>query len=951
MHEEELMREESIDILLQENDEEALQHYGTPRHSGRYPWGSGEDPYQHESWYNRYRELAAPDPKTGKKRTETQIAAAMGISTTKLRALRKAAVEEDLAARRSYVRRLYDKGMSKTAIAEKTGWNESQIRALLNAVEVAKEDRAQGTANRLLKMAKEKQFIDIGEGVEREMGVSKETLKAALALLEKEGYTTVTTDIQQAGNADNYTTVKVLVPSGTTRKDVWENIDKIQSFVDYSEDGGKTWETIKKPTTLDRDRVLVRYLETGGAEKDGTIELRPGVNDLTLGDKDYAQVRIMVDGGKEGLGYMKGMAFYSNDIPAGYDVVYNVSKKDGATFYKVFKVPKVNNDGKSKIENDKPTEAITDKDIDWDNAFGALIKGKGEGQNFYLDANGKEQLSPINIIKAEGDWNHYQKKLASQFLSKQSKQLIKQQLELSIAEKADEFDEYMHIDNAIIRNRFLKDFADQCDSDAVKLKAAACPGQTNKVILPINSLKDTEVYAPDYADGTQVALVRYPHAGRFEIPMCTVNNRNKEGKDILGNAPDAIGINTKVAARLSGADFDGDTVVVIPQSSKVKVLSDKPLKGLVGWADKMGDLYPEYPGMKVMTDSVKQKQMGIITNLITDMSFQNATPSELERAVKQSMIVIDAQKHRLNWKQSEKDLGIDALKQKYQPKEDYDESGKYGGASTLISRSKSEVRVDKRDRFYDIDPVTGERVWQPAKNSSYPVTDKKTGEVTWKKRQQKSDQMTEARDARELSSGHPVEEAYAEYANALKQMANKARLETLKEVKYDAPSKELKKQYATELASIDAKLDRAAKNAPRERIAQVEAAAYIRKKTTENPYLKEKEYKDDLKKLKQQSIAEARAKNGASKKEVFIELTPKEWEAVNKKAVSKTKLVQVTKNMDKDYLVKSVIPKQTTELSQAKVNRIKALSNSGNTISEIANVLGISPSTVSKYLK
>lgn len=951
MHEEELMREESIDILLQEMDEEALLHYGTPRHSGRYPWGSGEDPYQHESWYNRYRELAAPDPKTGKKRTETQIAAEMGISTTELRSRRKAAVEADLAARRSYVRRLYDKGMSKAAIAEKTGWNESQIRALLNAVEVAKENRAQGTADRLLKMVREKQFIDIGEGVEREMGVSKETLKAALTLLEKEGYTTVTTDIQQAGNADNYTTVKVLVPAGTTRKDVWQNIDKIQSFTDYSVDGGKTWESLKKPETLSRDRVLVRYLETGGAEKDGTIELRRGVDDLTLGDKDYAQVRIMVDGGKEGLGYMKGMAYYTDDIPAGYDVVYNVSKKDGASFYKTFKVPKVNNEGKSKIEDDKPTEPITDADIDWDNAFGALIKGKGEGQHTYIDSDGQERLSPINIIKAEGDWNHYQKKLSAQFLSKQSKQLIKQQLDLSIAEKADEFDEYMQIDNPIIRNRFLKDFADQCDSDAVKLKAAACPGQTNKVILPINSLKDDEVYAPDYKDGTQVALIRYPHAGRFEIPMCTVNNRNKEGKDILGNAPDAIGLNTNVAARLSGADFDGDTVVVIPQSAKVKVLSQKPLKGLEGWADKMGDLYPEYPGMKVMNDSTKQKQMGIITNLITDMTFQDATPSELERAVKQSMIVIDAQKHRLNWKQSEIDLGIDALKQKYQPKADFEETGKYGGAATLISRSKSEVRVDKRDRFYDIDPDTGERVWRPAKNDSYPQVDKKTGEVVWKKRQMKSDQMTEAKDARELSSGHPVEEAYAEYANALKKMANQARLETLKDVKYDPPSKELKQQYAAELASIDMKLDKAAKNAPRERIAQVEAAAYIRKKTTENPYLKEKEYKDDLKKLKQQSIAEARAKNGASKKDVFIELTPKEWEAVNKRALSKTKLVQVTKNMDKDYIVKSVIPKQTKELSPSKVNRIQALSNSGNTISEIANVLGISPATVSKYLK
>lgn len=950
MYEEELTREESNDILLQEFDpnDEFCAHYGTPRHSGRYPWGSGEDPYQHESWYSRY--LDAKTGPNGEKRTETQIAEAMGISTTELRARRKAAVEADLAARRSYVARCLDKGMSVTAIAEKTGWNESQVRALRDAKQKDRVDRARGTADRLIVAMRNKEFIDIGEGVEREMGVSKETLKAALSLLADEGYVTLKTEVQQANNPKNYTTVKVLAPEGTTRKEVWENIDKIQPFTDYTNDGGKSWEALQKPSLLDRDRVYVRYLEEGGGDKDGTIELRKGVNDLTLGDKSYAQVRIMVDGGKEGLGYMKGMAFYSDDIPAGYDVVYNVSKGEGASFYKTFKPPKTTKEGSTKIEDGKPKEPITDEDISWDNAFGAVIKGKGEGQHTYIDINGNEQLSPVNIIKAEGDWNHYQKKLASQFLSKQSAQLIKQQLDLSIADKADEMDEYMKIENPIIRNRFLKDFADQCDSDAVKLKAAAVPGQTNKVILPINSLKDNEIYAPDYKDGLQVALVRYPHAGRFEIPMLTVNNRNKEGKDILGNAPDAVGINKNVAALLSGADFDGDTVVVLPQSAKVKVLSQKPLKGLEGWADKMGDLYPEYKGMKIMSDSDKQKQMGIITNLITDMTFQNASPSELERAVKQSMIVIDAQKHRLNWKQSEIDLGIDALKEKYQPKSNYDETGKYGGAGTLISRAKSTVYVDQRDRFYTTDPVTGERVWKYT-GKAYPKTDKKTGETVWVKYRQESDQMTEAHDARELSSGHPVEEAYAAYANALKGMANKARLETLKSVEYKTPTTELKREYAEELKSIDNKLDKALRNAPKERAAQVEAAAYIRRKTSENPELKTKEYKDDLKKLRQISIAEARNKYGASKKEVFIELTPKEWEAVNKGAVSKTKLESVTRNMDKDYLVKSVIPKTTTQLSQAKINRIKALSNSGNTIAEIANVLGISSTTVSNYLK
>ena len=29
-----------------EEMKDILMHYGTPRHSGRYPWGSGENPYQ-----------------------------------------------------------------------------------------------------------------------------------------------------------------------------------------------------------------------------------------------------------------------------------------------------------------------------------------------------------------------------------------------------------------------------------------------------------------------------------------------------------------------------------------------------------------------------------------------------------------------------------------------------------------------------------------------------------------------------------------------------------------------------------------------------------------------------------------------------------------------------------------------------------------------------------------
>ena len=54
-----------------------------------------------------------------------------------------------------------------------------------------------------------------------------------------------------------------------------------------------------------------------------------------------------------------------------------------------------------------------------------------------------------------------------------------------------------------------------------------------------------------------------------------------------------------------------------------------------------------------------------------------------------SMVVIDAEKHKLDYKQSEIDNNISSLKKKYQGT--YDKEGRYReGAATLISRAKSQ---------------------------------------------------------------------------------------------------------------------------------------------------------------------------------------------------------------------------------------------------------------------
>ena len=179
----------------------------------------------------------------------------------------------------------------------------------------------------------------------------------------------------------------------------------------------------------------------------------------------------------------------------------------------------------------------------------------------------------------ESDWNKWSKNLPSQFLSKQSDKLIRTQLELTQSNRRSELDDIKALNNPVVRKHMLMKYADSADAAAVHLKAAALARQKTHVLLAVPEMKSTEVYAPNFKNGERVVLVRFPHAGNFEIPELVVNNRHKEAKDLVGPAQSAIGINAKVAERLSGADFDGDTVLVIPNNSGA-VKTSKPLKDL-----------------------------------------------------------------------------------------------------------------------------------------------------------------------------------------------------------------------------------------------------------------------------------------------------------------------------------------------------------------------------------
>lgn len=890
-------------------EEDILMHYGVKRRSGRYPWGSGDNPYQHGGdFLARVEELQ----RLGK--TEKQIADELHLSTTDLRMQVRVAKHERRALQADRARSLREDGKTLDEIASILGYaNDSSVRALLNENTAANKNKAQATTEILKKELAEKGAIDVGTGVERQLGVSTGVLQEALFILETEGYNRYGVGVPQVNDPKKRTITPVISVPEIDQREVYQNLDLVKSVGDYhSTDGGESWDKREYPASIDSSRVKILYGDEGGALKDGVIEIRRGVADLDLGDSHYAQVRILVDG----THYLKGMAMYSDDMPDGADIVFNTNKHTGTPKMDVLK----------KIQDDP------------DNPFGALIKANG--QSHYIDADGNEKLSAINKLKEEGDWDKMSKNLSSQFLSKQPIQLIKKQLDLTYADAADEFSEICSLNNPTVKRKLLLDFADECDSAAVHLKAAALPRQSTQVILPLNAMKETEIFAPNYRDGEKVVLIRYPHGGTFEIPELTVNNKNPTAVSVLGkNIRDAVGINPKVAERLSGADFDGDQVVVIPTGGRVKIQSTPALKDLKDFDPKTDYSTEGKTGVRLLAKgAATQRQMGEISNLITDMTLKGATEPEIARAVKHSMVVIDAAKHKLDYRQSEKDNGIAELKKKYQGFDD--ETGHHGGASTLLSRRKQDVEVPERQGSGVIDPLTGKIVY---KESGRTYVDPRTGKTVAATTKVK--RILAVDDVRSMSSGTLQEEAYADYANKMKDLANKARLEykatpTLKR------SASAAKAFEPEVNRLMAALKVAQLNAPLEREAQRIANARVKAKVQANNITD----KDEISKIRRAAISDARNSTGASGKRTRITISDGEWTAIQSGAISDTTLSEILRYAEPKTVRERATPRRTTQLSDARISRIKAMANSGHTNAEIAEALGISTSAVSKYL-
>lgn len=895
-----------------------LEHYGTKRHSGRYPWGSGDNPYQHSGdFLSRVEELKK------KGLSEKEILETINDSLpdeykmglTEFRTARQKAGHDRKALEYDQIRALKDDGLGWKEIGDKLGMSESSVRSKYNNAIGEKASQAEKIAATLKEEVDKKGMIDISEGANQVLGVSESKLDEAAYILEAEhGYQRYGVGIRQPTNVRQQTNITVLAKPEFDQKYAYQHQDQIDSLGDYhSDDGGETFTKLQRPSSLDSSRVAIRYGDEGGLDKDGVMEIRRGVPDLDLGKSHYAQVRILVDGDH----YLKGMAVYSDDLPDGVDVMFNTNKPSGTPKMKVLKEAKA----------------------DPDNPFGAAIKANG--QSMYIGEDGKEHLSPINKLKEEGDWDTMSRNVSSQFLSKQPKKLIENQLNLTVADYKAQYDEIMRYDNPTVKKKLLNDFADTVEGTSMTLKASAFPGQSTKVILPINKIKETEAYCPTYENGTRLALIRYPHAGTFEIPIVTVNNKNVSGKRNLGAIQDAIGINAKVAERLSGADFDGDTVMAIPVTDKVNIKSTRALKALEGFDPKTAYAVPEGNpnNVRLMKKEEKQREMGVISNLITDMTLRGADEDELARAVKHSMVVIDAEKHKLDYKRSERENGIPELKQKWQIRVDEEGATHYGGASTLLSRRKQTVRVPERRGSVRVDKETGEYIY---KESGRTFTDPKTGKE--RKAEDTVSLISETKDARTLSSGTIQENLYADFSNKLKAMANQARKEAVN-MKGIQRNPEAAKTYAPEVASLKEKYNNMIANKPKERKAMLIANANIKAKIQEqglDPTIDKKE----IKKISSVEMQRARDSVGASGCKSKITFTDREWEAVQAGAISDNMLTKFLNSSDSDEIVKRAMPKNVTVMTSAKMSKANAMLRSGYSYAEIAKACGVPESTV-----
>ena len=955
---------DDLSQLSEEGREIILKHYGVKRRSGRYPW----DPLLHLP--KNYKFIEERDELKKRGFSDNEIAKHMGLSTTVYRSKVTIAKEELKQYNMQRIAKLQSEGMIIDDIAKTIGTTGQTVRNYIDEMNNPnKSSRAQrvqteAVADSLKDAVKRSKYVDVGKGVEVQMGISKEKLKAGLnALVESGEYEVHSLRIAQVTDKNNSTPVKVLTEAGVERRDIYKNMDKIRPVQEFALDGdARMFQQMERPKSIGWDRVYIRYAipegqkghgtNDDGSTMDGAMFLRPGVKDLNLGKASYAQVRIAVGD----THYLKGMALYGTEemfknVPKGTDIIFNTNKTKDKAPEDVLKPLKKNPEGGAPIDGPNPFGATVKRQNTLVDSKGNVVYKKG-----VTDRNGNKvaEIGSVNIVNEEGDWASWSKTLSSQFLSKQPTTVVHERLKATIKQIDDEYASIQKVNNPVIKKQLLDSFSSDLESKQVHMKAAAPKGFQGHVILPVPDMKENEIYAPNYKNGERVVLVRYPHGGRFEMPELTVNNNSVARKMISKNSPDAVGIHPKVAAKMSGADFDGDTAYLIP-NNKGKFKTANSLKELANFDPNM---YQDKPGtFKPMDKKFQQTTMGVVSNLITDMTLQGAPTSEIARAVKHSMVVIDAEKHKLNYKRSAEENGIDALMKRYMSHIDrikYGELERYNpknrkidkvidpavlkkdltpekewiSASTIISRHKQKVITD------------GYQVEIPDPKSSSGKT-----KMVWRnKKETFVVNMVEDANIFLGPNATKTEHHYADYVNELKAYKKKVDAESAG-IKMPARDPKAAKIYAEEVLSMkdkvnDVKVNRI-KERQAQRMAEVASKAEIARRS-EDEVLK----KEDISRIKQQALNKARSQVGSARNPVKI--TDDEWDAIQANAVSGTLLKELVSFMDDSQLKALATPRPNTVMTESRKNKAKALLANGYTISQVAEALGVSPSTIGK---
>jgi hypothetical protein len=184
-----------------------------------------------------------------------------------------------------------------------------------------------------------------------------------------------------------------------------------------------------------------------------------------------------------------------------------------------------------------------------------------------------------------------------------------------------------------------------------------------------------------------------------------------------------------------------------------------------------------------------------------------------------------------------------------------------------------------------------------------------------------------------------MEAIYASHSNRLKSLANDARKQALATKAHDR-SPSAAKAYSNEVASLNAKLNLAKKNAPYERHAQLLANAQVSVRRQANPHME----KAEVKKLRNQELTKARARTGAGKDHIVI--TQAEWDAIQAGAISKSKLDEILRHSDTDTVKKLALPKRKHLMTSSMQSRAKSMLASGYTQQEVADALGVGLTTL-----